>query len=56
MFPHGTRSVVLASLALLLACAGLARAGEAPPALLVLGDSVSAAYGLPAADVPIAPR
>lgn len=48
MFPRGTRPAVLALLALLLACAGPARAGEAPPALLVLGDSVSAGYGLPA--------
>jgi acyl-CoA thioesterase-1 len=48
MFPRDTRSVVLALLALLLACASPARAVDAPPALLVLGDSVSAGYGLPA--------
>jgi acyl-CoA thioesterase-1 len=48
MFPRGTRSIVLAMLALMLAGSGPARAGEAAPALLVLGDSVSAGYGLPA--------
>ena len=48
MFPRGTRSIAVALLALLLACAGPARAADALPALLVLGDSVSAGYGLPA--------
>jgi acyl-CoA thioesterase-1 len=48
MFPRGTRSIAVALLALLLACAGPARAADAQPALLVLGDSVSAGYGLPA--------
>jgi acyl-CoA thioesterase-1 len=48
MFPRGTRSIAVALLALLLACAGPARAADTPPALLVLGDSVSAGYGLPA--------
>jgi len=48
MFPRGTRSLVLALLALLLVCAGPARAGDGAPVLLVLGDSVSAGYGLPA--------
>jgi len=48
MFPRGTRPFVLALFSFLLACAGPARAADAPPALLVLGDSVSAAYGLPA--------
>ena len=48
MFLRGARSVVLALLALLLACAGPARAAGAAPVLLVLGDSVSAGYGLAA--------
>jgi acyl-CoA thioesterase-1 len=48
MFPRGTRSIAVALLALLLACAGPARAADALPTLLVLGDSVSAGYGLPA--------
>lgn len=48
MFPRGTRSIAVALLALMLACVGPARAADAPPALLVLGDSVSAGYGLPA--------
>ena len=48
MFPRSTRPFVLALFTFLLACAGPARAADAPPALLVLGDSVSAAYGLPA--------
>ena len=48
MFPRGTRSIAVALLALLFACAGPARAADALPALLVLGDSVSAGYGLPA--------
>jgi len=48
MFLRGTRCIVLALLALLLACSGPVRAADAPPALLVLGDSVSAGYGLPA--------
>jgi acyl-CoA thioesterase-1 len=48
MFPRGTRSIAVALLALLLACAGPARAADVQPALLVLGDSVSAGYGLPA--------
>jgi acyl-CoA thioesterase-1 len=48
MFLRGTHSVVMALLALLLACAGPARATDPSPALLVLGDSVSAGYGLPA--------
>ena len=37
---------MLAAMALALACATSARAREASPALLVLGDSISAAYGL----------
>lgn len=37
---------MLAALALSLACATSARAGEASSTLLVLGDSISAAYGL----------
>jgi len=48
MFPRGTRSLVLALLALLLVGAGPAVAGEGAPVLLVLGDSISAGYGLPA--------
>jgi acyl-CoA thioesterase-1 len=41
-------SAVLGLLALLLACAVPVRAAETPPVLLVLGDSVSAGYGLAA--------
>jgi len=48
MFPRSTRPVVRALLALLLTCVVPAHAADAPPALLVLGDSVSAGYGLPA--------
>jgi acyl-CoA thioesterase I len=48
MFLRGTRSVVLALFALLLACAGPARTAGAAPVLLVLGDSISAGYGLAA--------
>ena len=36
----------LAAIAFALACAPFARAGEAPATLLVVGDSISAAYGL----------
>jgi acyl-CoA thioesterase-1 len=40
------RLATLAMLALALACAPLARGGDPSPTLLVVGDSISAAYGL----------
>jgi acyl-CoA thioesterase-1 len=48
MFLRGARLLFLALLALVLACAGPARAAGAAPVLLVLGDSISAGYGLAA--------
>ena len=48
MFLRSARYLVLALLALGLLVGGLAGAASAPPVLLVLGDSVSASYGLAA--------
>jgi len=45
-FLRSRRAVLAAGLVALLSCAGVSR-GAAPAVLLVVGDSISAAYGLP---------